>query len=169
MSAAMIYGTIIAIGFAVLQSNVLHGIAITGVVPDVALIVVVFLANKKGSLVGELTGFGAGVAQDLLSLAPIGFHAFSKTLIGYLVGKTHGKTFLDPIFLPILMVFIATLMQGLMASTLVAVFRIEPAFSGVLSTRFAVELAYNALLAPPIFALLRFVPPLVEAERGGFA
>ncbi len=169
MSAAVIYGTLIAIGFAVLQSNVLNPIAITGVVPDIALIVVVFLANKKGSLVGELSGFGAGIAQDLLSLAPIGFHAFSKTLIGYLVGKTQGKTFLDPIFLPILMVFVATLMQGVAASATAAVFRIEPAFSGVLSARFAVELAYNSLLAPPVFALLRFVPPLIEAERGGFA
>ncbi len=169
MSAALVYGVIIAAGFALLQSNVLDGIAIGGVVPDIALIVVVFLANKRGSFEGELSGFGAGVAQDLLSLAPIGFHASTKTLVGYLIGKTRGKMFLDPIFLPILMVFAATLLHGLLASLIVTVFRIELAFSGVLSARFAIELAYNALLAPVVFGMLRLIPPLAEVERGGFS
>ncbi len=168
MSVALVYATIIAVGFALLQSNILRGIAIAGVVPDIALIVVVFLANKKGSFAGELGGFAAGITQDFLSLSPLGFHAFSKTIIGYVAGKTQEKMFLDPILLPILLVLVATLTQGLLASLLIAVFRIELAFSGVLSGRFAIELAYNSLLAPPAFALLRLVPPLAEPERGGF-
>ncbi|MGB2960270.1 MAG: rod shape-determining protein MreD, partial [Bacteroidota bacterium] len=42
-------------------------IVIGGIVPDIPLIAVVYLALRRGQVVGTVAGFGMGLALDLLS------------------------------------------------------------------------------------------------------
>ena len=149
-----------------LQTNVLRIIAIGGAVPDLALIVLVYLANRNGSMAGQLSGFIAGIVQDLVSLAPLGFHAFVRTLTGYLFGLTRGNIFVDPILVPVLIVLAATVLKGILTALIAAVFGVVSAFSGLFSTTFLIEILYNSVLAPFIFGLLSLIRPLQLDTRG---
>jgi len=66
-----------------LQSTVMHYIAICGVVPDLSLMAVVYLANQNGRLHGQSLGFAGGLIEDFLSLAPLGFHTWRASPGGW--------------------------------------------------------------------------------------
>lgn len=154
-------------GVAVLQSTLLGAVAIAGVVPDLALVIIVFVAHKNGPMMGQIVGFLGGVVLDLMSLSPLGLHALIGTVIGYLYGLTRGKMFVDPIFMPIIMVVVATIIKVLTMAVAGALFRIEYA-AGLLSSKFFVELGYSSLVAPMIFALLGTLLVLqADRRRGG--
>jgi rod shape-determining protein MreD len=71
------------------QTVVLRYIAIDGVVPNLALVLVVVAAIDRGPEFGALLGFGAGL---LLDLAPPADHvagrwALALVVVGYLAGR----------------------------------------------------------------------------------
>jgi rod shape-determining protein MreD len=73
----------------VAQSAVFDHVAIKGVVPDLALMLVVVAAIDRGPQYAALLGFGAGL---LLDLAPPADHvagrwALSLVVVGYLAGR----------------------------------------------------------------------------------
>ena len=79
-----------------LQVSIFSHFAIDGVVPDLALIVVIAAALVRGPDYAALVGFAAGLALDL---APPSDHtagrwALSLVLVGYLTGlvRGHGET-----------------------------------------------------------------------------
>ena len=162
-----IWGTIIAGGAAVLQSTVLRFVAIAGVQPDLVLIVVIFLAHKNGSMVGQIIGFAAGVTLDAIGLAPLGFYALIYTVIGALFGITRGKMFLDPIFMPILFGLVSVLIKGLLGLAIAGLFGIDPVASALFSGSFLIEIGYTSILVPVLFALLGLFKFLQPDPRKG--
>jgi len=165
MTQSVIITTAILAGLAIIKTNLLQAIAIGGVTPDLVLIVLTYYAQKTGSMPGQLAGFGAGIVEDLLSVSPLGFHALVRTIIGFLAGLTHNKMFLDPIFMPIIAVLVVTLFKGVIASLTGSIFGIDSVRASLVSSRFLIELAYNSLLAPLLFALLGLIGPLHRTER----
>ncbi len=161
---AAVLGSLLAAAAAIVRTNWLQSVAVAGTTPDLALIIIVYVANKNGPMIGQVTGFASGIVQDLLSTAPLGFNALHKLIIGFISGRTHGTMYIDPVLMPALLVLGATLLKGLVGLMLGAVFGLAPAVQSVLSTAFAVETAYNALLAPPAFGLLSLIRRL-EANR----
>lgn len=157
----------ILVALVLLQTNILHAIAIAGAVPDVALIVLISLSNRNGSMPGQTSGFVAGLVQDFVSLAPLGFNAFIRTLTGFLFGLTRGNIFVDPILVPMLMAFSGTLLKEILSGLLAAVFGIHSAVPALFSVRFLVELVYNSVLAPFVFGLMGLIRPLSIDYRSG--
>jgi rod shape-determining protein MreD len=149
----------------VLQSTLLHWVAVRGVIPDLGLIVLVFVAIRRGSMTAQLSGFASGVVEDVLSLSPLGFHAFIRTMVGFLYGLTVGSIFIDPILMPVILIIIATLLKALISSLLVAFLSIPAAGFGVFAGPLWIELGYNAVLAPFLFALLRLLKPLKPRDK----
>ncbi|HUX21203.1 MAG TPA: rod shape-determining protein MreD, partial [Spirochaetia bacterium] len=88
--------TILVGVFVILQSTVLKNVRIFDVKPDVAFIIFMFTSTRQGSFRSELTGFSTGLVQDFLSLAPLGFNALIRTIIGFVYGLLRGRFFLDP-------------------------------------------------------------------------
>lgn len=158
-------GSGIAAGFVLLQSTVFQAIAIRGVVPDISMIVLLFVANKNGPMAGQVSGALSGIVADVLSLAPLGFHVFIRTVLGFVFGLSRGNVFLDPILVPILMTAVATFLKGLLTTVLGAVFSLPAAASLLFSSAFFIELGYNSLLAPLIFGVLGLISPLRRFER----
>ncbi len=152
---------------AVLQSTVLSFASIAGVQPDLVIIALVFIANKNGSMVGQLSGLGAGIVLDVMGLSPLGFYALIYTLIGAAYGITKGKMFVDPIFIPVVFALIALVVKGLFGAALAGLFGITGVFPRVFSTTYLIEIGYTAILAPVIFGLLRFVKHLQPERRRG--
>jgi rod shape-determining protein MreD len=149
----------------VLQSTLLHWVAVRGVIPDLGLIVLVFVAIRRGSMTAQLSGFASGMVEDVLSLSPLGFHAFIRTMVGFLYGLTVGSIFIDPILMPVILIIIATLFKALISSLLVAFLSIPAAGFAVFAGPLWIELGYNAVLAPFLFALLGLLKPLKPRDK----
>ncbi len=157
----------VAGGIAVLQSTVLQFASIAGIQPDLALIVIVYAANKNGSMTGQLAGLGAGIVLDVLGLSPLGFYALIYAVIGAVYGATKGKMFVDPIFMPVLFALVAVLMKGILGIGVAGLYGIDGVVGRVLSTSFLIELGYTAVLSPVLFGLLSLIRPLQPERRRG--
>ena len=70
----------------VLQSTWIHHLQIGEVLPDLVLMVVVFVALLSGHLEATVLGFLAGLGQDAYTPADLGLNALAKSLVGLAVG-----------------------------------------------------------------------------------
>ena len=146
-----------------LQTTVLDIVAVRGVTPDLQLILLVFLALRRGSMSGQLAGFAGGLLEDLVSLAPLGFHALVRALVGFSSGLLHGLIRTSAVAVPVLILG-AALVKGLASALLGLIFDIHPDLH-LLEGRFWIEAAYGAVLAPFLFALLGRVRLLRPSKR----
>ena len=158
--------TIVMFLFVLLQSTLLKKLPSNFIYPDIALLILLFFSNNKGVTEGTISGFVIGMAEDFLSLSPLGFNSFIKTVIGFIFGNTKGKIFLDPIFFPVLLVLIASLMKGFVAVFISSVFLSQEAAPMVFTFRFAVEIIENCICAPFIFALMKLIKFYTFEDRG---
>jgi rod shape-determining protein MreD len=69
-----------------LQWLILGRLRIYGAYPDAVLLFLAWYALREGRWRGTLTGFGLGLAMDVV-YGTWGTHMFVKTLIGFLVGR----------------------------------------------------------------------------------
>ena len=146
--------TILLLGAAVLlQTTVLEFVAVFGVKPDLQLILVAFLALRRGSMSGQIAGFVGGLLEDVVTLSPLGFHAIVKALVGFCAGLPFGLIRASAVVVPVLLVAGAVLVKGLASGVLSLAFQI-PLDAHLLEERFWIESAYNVILAPLLFALL---------------
>jgi rod shape-determining protein MreD len=158
--------TILLLGAAVLlQTTVLEFVAIFDVKPDLQLILVVFLALRRGSMSGQIAGFVGGLLEDVVTLSPLGFHALVKALVGFCAGLPFGLIRASALVVPVLLVAGAALIKGMASGLLSLVFQI-PLDAHLLEERFWIETAYNVALAPPLFALLSQIRLLRATSAG---
>jgi len=150
-----------------LQSTILGKIAILGVRPDLALIVLVFVALRRGSMTAQVSGFAAGIVEDLVSASPVGFHMLLRTLIGFLYGIFSGNVFVDPLLMPIVLSIAATIIKGIIAGLVSLLFGLQGSGFMYFAGRLWIEAGYNALAAPFLFALLNLLRVFKQAEREG--
>ena len=165
MIRRIIFSIIVTVIAVILQSTVVKQIAIQGITPDFAMLLLIFISYRNGSLNGQITGFVTGLTEDFLSLSPLGFHTLLKTVIGYMYGNTYGRMFIDPIFTPVVFAAVATFIKALLAGILAFIFNINFSTGALFSGSFWIELALNSLLAPLIFALTGILKFLNSVRR----
>ncbi len=95
------------------QPTIAPHISIVGIRPDVVLLCLVFISISRGRAEGTLLGFAAGYFQDVYSVAPLGFNALLKCLVGYAAGTMHGEVATDTLGVRALIVFAATIAHDL--------------------------------------------------------
>lgn len=141
---------------ALLQSTLLAKLFIyIHAVPDIALDVLVFSAYLNGMMAGQLSGFCSGLLLDFLSSAPLGLNVFVRTLTGAVSGRLRESVNIDGVFLPMVLCAGATLLKaGLLFALNWLLGADVPVYSLAAPALWA-ELALNAVLAPPVFALLK--------------
>jgi rod shape-determining protein MreD len=150
-----------------LQSTILGRIAIASVRPDIALIILVFVSLRRGSMVGQTSGFAAGILEDFMSVSPLGFHPLMRAVIGYLYGKFSGSVFVDPFLMPMVLTAVATLLKGLISGLVSTLFGITSAGFLYFAGRVWIEMGYNAVLSPFLFAALNLIKTFRQAEKEG--
>jgi rod shape-determining protein MreD len=167
MARTVIWATIIAALAALLQSTLLARLAIFHTIPDLALGVLVYTAYVNGTMTGQVTGFTSGFVLDFLSASPLGFNALLRTILGALAGMLKGTFFLDVAILPIALCASATLMKALIAAVVSFLFAgAVPAYNLDTPTLW-IELAYNAIAAPPLFAFLNLFKAVLKPRQVG--
>jgi rod shape-determining protein MreD len=164
MIRTIVFSTILLIASGLIQSTWLGAIAVLGVIPDVSLVILVWLSYKNGIVEGPIAGFAAGFAEDCLSASPIGFHAFVKTFVAAIAGLLHGSFFIDRIFLPVALGAVATLLKALGAGILYLLFGAKIQTYGLFDRVLWIEAAYNGLIAPFVFLLLGTLKKILVKE-----
>jgi len=152
----IITSSLLIIAAALLQSTLLAQVVPYRAVPDIALLILVYTSYQRGVMTGQITGFASGIFLDFLSYAPLGFNAFIRVIIGAASGLLRGFS-VDAVFLPALLAAAATLSKAALALALHILFAgATPAYS-LRTPSLWLELAFNMVLSPFIFALLRFI------------
>lgn len=160
-----LWGYMILLILLVVQSTILSRIALESVKPDLVLLAVIYLANKNGKMAGQTYGFISGLIEDFLSVSPLGFNGFLNTLVGFLYGLTSETFFIDQVIIPMLMGGVATILKGLGVSFLSGLFNLENLHFNLFSIPFLIEIGYNMVVAPFLFALLGLIKGLSPKKQ----
>ena len=75
----------------ILHFSFVSFISVNGVVPDIFLVFVVWLAIKEDRLFGILAGFCMGIYMDFISGDIMGINGLTKTIAGFIAGGFHRK------------------------------------------------------------------------------
>lgn len=76
----------------ILQLTLIPLFAIESVVPDLTIILIVFLAIRRGQIQGTIYGFLFGLLFDIFTGGLIGSAMFSKTLAGFIAGYFYSES-----------------------------------------------------------------------------
>ncbi|HNY16100.1 MAG TPA: rod shape-determining protein MreD [Treponemataceae bacterium] len=157
----VIFWTIVTVLFmSLLEAAVLSNLAFLPVMPDLVMLVIVYVSFMNSSAVGSTTGFFSGLLLDFLSASPIGLNAFTKTVTGYVAGKFAGAFNLDKIVIPALMGLGATVLKALVTWILSFFFGPSVIAYRLIGFGLWLEIVANVVCAPLIFALLAQFPSL---------
>ena len=148
----------------VLQASVFDAFAWHGVVPDLALLVVVGAALVRGGEFGMVAGFAAGVVRDLAPPAEhlAGRWALALLVVGYVAGRVRqdARPGTTPTATTVMATVAACSFVGSSVFALTGIVLRDPALGvGEVLQVIAVSLLWDLLLAPLV------LPPVMAAFR----
>lgn len=86
LSHPYIHSALIVIGLLLLQTVFIPLISLSGYLPDLFLIWLVYTALRRGQIEATISGFAVGLLQDTVTIKFFGLAAFSKTIAGFVAG-----------------------------------------------------------------------------------
>ncbi len=136
------------------QTSLMDKLAISGVMPDLALIATVFCAITLSAGRGFAAGCVIGLAQDCLSGGLLGVNTLSKSLIAHTFCQLKGKILVEGVVPLFVFLLIASIFDSLVfyGSTLL-LFQNPPSLESFLSSM-PIYVVYNAIVGP--FLILFF-------------
>lgn len=123
--------------------------------PDIILLVVLGIAQQKKPAAGAASGFIGGILQDNLSGALPGTGALAKTLTGFLASKSIRRFSNERILFQLAFAFIFTVLCELIFLSLKQLSEPSISLARSIQTIILPAALCNALLAPPVFWLVR--------------
>ena len=149
---------------AILQVSVFTQVHILGGVPDILLVTLVGIALLRGSVVGALGGFFAGLLVDTATLGTLGLTSLVLTIAGYWIGRYGETTGRDRAHAPFTSVAVVTFLY-LFGLVIVHFVLGENAPAGPVARGLLPEIGMNLLLTAPVYALVRrLLRPLDRAD-----
>ncbi len=153
MTCLLIAGLFIA-GLS-LQTSVLALAGPGGIHPDFLLLAVIVLALLSDARRGALLGCAAGLLQDIVFAAPLGFFTFGKVLAGVLAGMLARQIHRDFLLSPVLIAMSLTVVVEVATFLLqYLLFAVSPLFVAYLSEVVLPRTAMHALLTAVLYPFL---------------
>lgn len=140
---------------AMLQAVIVSSLVIGGGAPDLLLIVAVSLGLLRGSILGAVSGFAAGLVVDLLTLETLGITSLVLILAGFWAGRYAETAGRGRRLAPLVAVGVITVLAGVFGFVLHYMLGMEVVARHALLTALAPTVLLNLLLAPPVYALVR--------------
>jgi len=159
---SLILNAVIGFLILMLQSTVLRGIAIGGILPDLLLILTVSAAIVHGSEKGSLLGFIVGLMEDLLFFRILGFYALIYMMIGFLTGFLTRNLSRSLLLLPIAFCAVSSLLSGIFQFVFLRFMRGDIRLGYYLQNLILPELIYTVLLGVALYPLLIRLNELTE-------
>lgn len=104
MNKGVLFSAIL-VGAALLQTTISPYIKISGIHPDLVLILVIGWTVLRGAEEGLVWALIAGLSLDFLSGAPFGLFTLCMVMVALITGFVHGLTFGSSIVLPLSLTF----------------------------------------------------------------
>ena len=146
--------TLIIIILFSIQTTWLGLFSVGGVVPDLALIWVVYCGVRFSKNIGIGSGIATGILQDSLSGGLLGVNTLSKSFIGLFFSALKDKIFVDGVISVAFFLILSSLFDGL-----VFYFSMNTVLQGEVSSSFLYQLLpaysfYNGVIGPVLFLVL---------------
>lgn len=158
---------IIIINF-VLQTTFFPEIALLGVTPDTALVLIVSYGILRGDVEGAIFGLFMGLVFDMLSGTFIGIYALLGFLTGYVCGKPFKDFFKDNYFLPFIVVVFASICYQVMLYITTIMLTGNLDFWHYATTIILPKTIYTASLSIPLYSFLHFINSRIERHEENF-
>jgi rod shape-determining protein MreD len=142
---------------AILQTTLVPHLAIWGIFANLPLLVVVSWSLLRGPREGMIWGFVAGLAVDLFSGAPLGASTLALIAVGALAGLGAATVFRAHIALPLLAMFLATIVYDLLFLLVVGISGYPVAWLESLYRLILPSAVLNAVLTPVVFVAMRWL------------
>jgi rod shape-determining protein MreD len=81
----------IVIGLLLLQTTFLPFITLSGYLPDLFILYLVYIALRRGQIEATISGFIIGLLQDVITTQFFGLAALSKTIAGFVAGYFYNE------------------------------------------------------------------------------
>jgi rod shape-determining protein MreD len=141
---------------AILQVSVFNSVTIFGGYPDVLLVTLIALSLLRGSLVGAIGGFFAGLVYDTATLETLGFTSLLLLLAGYWTGRYGETTGRDKTHAPLLAVAVITVLYTILSLVLRFLLGEGESAGQLLLHALPPELLLNLLVTVPLYAFTRW-------------
>jgi rod shape-determining protein MreD len=148
-----------------LQTTVVPLLPFAAAMPDLLLVVCVYLGLQFHSPLGALGAFSIGYVQDAFSGGVPGLNAFAMTVVFVAVYLASRRLWVTNTFSRIVMIFLASLVKAAAVVLLLGLFlSVEGVWSA--AVRYVVlEAMLAAALGPLVFALLARMHPVSVEHR----
>jgi rod shape-determining protein MreD len=127
-------------------------VGVGGIIPDVPIVLTVLLALRYGSEAGCLTGFALGLAEDAAAGGPLGLHALSKALLGFVTGDLPRWVLVTRPIVPVGLAVLATIVDGLVRFGLLQLFHYPAPLREIFTRVIVPQAGYNGILAAAALA-----------------
>jgi rod shape-determining protein MreD len=139
-------------GGTLVQCTVVPVVGIGGIVPDVPVVLTVLLALRYGAEAGCLTGFALGLAQDAVTGGPLGLHALTKAVLGFVAGDLPRWVLITRPIVPVGLAVLATIVDGLARFALLQLFHYPAPLREIFTQVIVPQAGYNGVLAAAALA-----------------
>ena len=151
--------TVIAVVFAaaiglVLQSTALHAIPGGAAVPDILLILCVYLGLHRHSVSGALGAFVLGYVQDSFTGTAVGLNAAAMCLVYLTIYLTSRRLWVDNLISKVVVVFLAAVIKIVAVTVLSMTFISWPALSRTMVSMLALQALLTAACGPLVLRLV---------------
>jgi len=144
------------------QTTLWPELAILGVVPDTAIILIVSYGMLRGEIEGALFGLAVGFVADIFTGVHVGTYALMGFVMGYVSGKPFKDYFKDNFFLPFFVVCVMVVVGQLLAYLLHVLFVGRLEFWFFVHAVALPTVVYTAALAIPLYSLLHYCNDKLE-------
>lgn len=151
--------------FLIFEVVILSNIVILPAVPDLMLIVCLYISLHNGIFLGETSGFFSGMMIDFLSSGPFGLNCLIRTIIGFLAGLLNRTVNTSGFLIPMVLGICGTLLKYLLLLLVSFFFPNNSVYTGLFSNEGLFELVSNALLSPLIFWFLSLFNSYLLLEK----
>jgi len=125
-------------------------VSVSGVTPDLPLIMVSLLALRRGSEFGCLAGFVTGLLQDAAGGGLIGVQALTKAVIGFGIGVAGSRLRVSQPLVQVLGLVVLTIAEGLARFALLQIFRFPAPFDELMTYVVLPQALFNGFVGAAV-------------------
>lgn len=149
----------------ILQSTLMQHLAIGGIIPNTAIIIIVSYSLLRGKYEGAVCGIFSGLIHDILFGNSLGYFALLGLLVGYLCGRQTQNFYRENCILPIFPCIIVVFLYSFTIYFTSFLFNGDLNFIYFLNRGILPEAVYTALLSPFIYRLLFAINDWLEYKE----
>jgi rod shape-determining protein MreD len=139
----------------IVQTAAISQLPIAGANADLSPLLVMAVGLLCGSLMGGVFGFGVGLFADVVSLQTLGVSSLVLLGVGYAAGRLREARDPEGTLVPLAVGAAATLLFGIGFALMQFLLGVDAPVSWALIRQLLATLVVNALIALPVYALVR--------------